>query len=86
MTTNIITTFLNKTQKGSIIRVKLEDIYTIPELASAFHIDVAVKDRIKEDMTINGFSKAHPIHIFRWEENGYSAMVTQGIQLPRNWS
>lgn len=68
MTTNIITTFLNKTRKGSIIRVKLEDIYTIPELASAFHIDVAVKDRIKEDMATNGFNKAHPIHIFRWEE------------------
>lgn len=68
MTTDIITIFLNKTQKNSIIRVKLNDITTIPELASAFHMDVTVKDRIKEDMATNGFNKAHPIHIFRWEE------------------
>lgn len=68
MTTNIITTFLNKTQKGSILKIKLEEITTLPELASVFKIDSTVKDRIKEDMATNGFNKAHPIHIFRWEE------------------
>ena len=46
----------------------MSDITVIDELKHAFHIDVAVKDRIKEDMTVNVFSKAHPIHIFRWEE------------------
>ena len=68
MTTNIITTFLNKTQQGSILKIKLEEITTLPELASEFNMDVTVKDRIKEDMATNGFNKAHPIHIFRWEE------------------
>ena len=54
--------------KDKIIKVTVSDITVIDELKNAFHIDVAVKDRIKEDMSINGFSKAHPIHIFRWEE------------------
>ena len=52
---------------GKIIRIRLNEITTIPELEKAFHMDSAVKDRIKEDMQINGFSKAKPIHIFWWE-------------------
>ena len=54
---------------GKIIRIRLNEIKTIPELEKAFHMDPAVKDRIKEDMQINGFSKAKPIHIFWWEDH-----------------
>lgn len=53
--------------KNKIIKIKLSDITTLPELANAFHIDDGVKNRIKEDMNSNGFSKSHPIHIFKWK-------------------
>lgn len=67
MKENLLSIFGNR-NKDKIIKVTVSDITVIDELKNAFHIDVAVKDRIKEDMSINGFSKAHPIHIFRWEE------------------
>lgn len=67
MKENLLSIFGNR-NKDKIIKVTVSDITVIDELKHAFHIDVAVKDRIKEDMATNGFSKAHPIHIFRWEE------------------
>lgn len=67
MKSNIINSFLGKTQEGKIIKIKLESITILPELASTFKIKTDVKERIKSDMTINGFSKAHPVHIFNWK-------------------
>lgn len=67
MKENLLSIFGNR-NKDKIIKVTVSDVTVLDELKNAFHIDVAVKDRIKEDMSINGFSKAHPIHIFRWQE------------------
>lgn len=92
MTNNIITSFFNKTQGGKIIKIKLEEITTLPELASAFKIDSTVKDRIKADMVANGFSKAHPIHIFKWEEkwvlcDGHTRFTAaKELQLKHVWA
>lgn len=65
---NTLLSFLDKNQEGKIIKINLDEITMLPELKDAFHIDAEVKDRIKSDMVANGFSKGHPIHIFRWEE------------------
>lgn len=65
---NTLLSFLDKNQEGKIIKINLDEITMHPELKDAFHIDAEVKDRIKSDMAANGFSKGHPIHIFRWEE------------------
>ena len=59
--------FNRQNKDGKIIKIKLYEITTIPELEKAFNMDSAVKDRIKEDMSINGYSKAKPIHIFSWD-------------------
>lgn len=67
MKENLLSIFGNR-NKDKIIKVAVSDIIVIDELKNAFHMDITIKDRIKEDMSINGFSKAHPIHIFRWEE------------------
>lgn len=65
--TNILS-FLDKNQEGKIIKINLDEITMLPELKDAFHMDIEVKERIKSDMSANGFNKGHPIHIFRWEE------------------
>lgn len=67
MKENTILKLLDKTKEGKIIKIKLEEITMLPELQNAFHMDSAVKDRITADMALNGFSRAHPIHIFMWE-------------------
>ena len=56
-----------KNKENKIIKIALEEITMLPELQNAFHMDTDVKDRIKADIAENGFSKAHPIHIFHWE-------------------
>ncbi|MBQ8013869.1 MAG: ParB N-terminal domain-containing protein [Treponema sp.] len=68
MKQNAIFNLLDKNKEGKIIKIKLEEITMLPELQNAFHMDAEVKDRIKADIAQNGFSKAHPIHIFRWED------------------
>ena len=60
--------FNRQNKDGKIIKIRIDEITTIPELEKAFNMDSAVKDRIKEDMSINGYSKAKPIHIFWWDE------------------
>ena len=60
-------TLLDKNKEGKIIKIKPEEIAMLPELQNAFHMDAEVKDRITADMALNGFSKAHPIHIFMWK-------------------
>lgn len=57
----------NFVHDGQIIKIQLNEITTIPELENVFSMDSEVKNRIKQDMVINGFSKAKPIHIFWWE-------------------
>lgn len=68
MKQNIITNLFEKNIEGKIIKINLEEITLLPELKNAFRMDEDVKNRIKADMAANGFSKAHPIHIFRWGE------------------
>ena len=67
MKENTIIKLLDRNKEGKIIKVKLEEITMLPELQNAFHMDAEVKGRITADMALNGFSKAHPIHIFMWE-------------------
>lgn len=67
MTHNTLFGLLDKNKEGNIIKIKTDEITMLPELQNAFHMDKEVKDRITADMEINGFSKAHPIHIFMWE-------------------
>ena len=69
MKQNAIFNLLNKNKEGKIIKIRVEEITMLPELQNAFRMDAEVKDRIKVDIKENGFSKAHPIHIFRWENN-----------------
>ncbi|MBR4321793.1 ParB/RepB/Spo0J family partition protein [Treponema sp.] len=66
--TNILA-FLDKDREGKIIKINLDEITMQSELKNAFHMNIDVKDRIKADIAENGFSKAHPIHIFKWKEN-----------------
>lgn len=66
--TNILA-FLDKDREGKIIKINLDEITMQSELKKAFCMDEAVKDRIKTDMSENGFNKGHPIHIFKWKEN-----------------
>lgn len=68
MKQNIISNLFEKNIEGKIIKINLDEITLLPELKNAFKMDEDVKNRIKLDMHINGFNKAHPIHIFRWEE------------------
>ena len=68
MKQNIISNLFDKNIEGKIIKINLEEISLLPELKNAFKMDEDVKNRIKLDMHINGFNKAHPIHIFRWED------------------
>lgn len=68
MKSNKITNFFDKNKDGKIIRIKTDEITTLPELENAFHMDSDVKERIKADMAENGFNKAHAIHIFQWNE------------------
>ena len=67
MKTNKLLNLLGKNTEGKIIKINLEEITTLPELKSAFKINVEVKDRIKADIAENGFNKAHAIHIFMRE-------------------
>lgn len=55
-------------KNGQITKFQINQIKTIPELEKVFNMDSDVKNRIKEDMKINGFSKAKPIHVFWWKE------------------
>jgi len=67
MKTNKLFNLLGKNVEGKIIKINLEEITTLPELKSAFKMNVDVKDRIKVDISDNGFNKAHAVHIFLWE-------------------
>lgn len=67
MKTNKLFNLLGKNAEGKIIKINLEEITTLPELKSAFKMNVDVKDRIKVDISENGFNKAHAVHIFLWE-------------------
>ena len=68
MKTNKLLNILDKKKEGKIIKINMEEITTLPELKSAFKMNEEVKDRIKADMSENGFNKAHAIHIFMWKE------------------
>ena len=61
-----LTLKLDSVRDNKIIKMKLDDIATISEMENVFHMNYEVKDRIKTDMATNGFNKAHPIHIFKW--------------------
>lgn len=63
--TNLLS-FLDKNKDGKIVKIKIDEITTLPELENAFHMDEDVKNRIKNDIAENGFNKAHAIHIFQW--------------------
>ena len=67
MEKKLIMRFFDKNKEGKIIKIALEEIKLLPELQNAFHMDTDVKERIKTDMAENGFNKAHPIHLFKWE-------------------
>lgn len=67
MKTNKLFNLLGKNAEGKIIKINLEEITTLPELKSAFKMNADVKDRIKVDISENGFNKAHAVHIFLWE-------------------
>ncbi len=71
----IIYNFFKNYKEGDIIKINPSEIHKIPELQNVFRIDVEVKERIKDDMSINGFSKAHPVHVFKWETDGKEVLV-----------
>ena len=71
----IIYNFFKNYKEGDIIKINPAEIKKIPELQNVFRIDLDVKDRIKDDMSINGFSKAHPVHVFKWEIDGKEVLV-----------
>ena len=71
----IIYNFFKNYKEGDIIKINPAEIIKIPELQNVFRIDLDVKDRIKDDMSINGFSKAHPVHVFKWEIDGKEVLV-----------
>ena len=71
----IIYNFFKNYKEGDIIKINPAEIKKIPELQNVFRIDLDVKDRIKDDMSINGFSKAHPVHVFKWEIGGKEVLV-----------
>lgn len=54
--------------ENKIIKIPLNKVNLIPELKNAFEMSEEVKNRIKDDIEKNGFSKAKPIHIFWWDE------------------
>ena len=67
--------FFKKYKEGAIIKINPAEIQKIPELQSIFRIDCEVKNRIKDDMVVNGFSKAHPVHVFKWVIDGKEVLV-----------
>ena len=71
----IIYNFFKNYKEGDIIKINPAEIQKIPELQNVFRIDLDVKDRIKDDMAVNGFSKAHPVHVFKWEIDGKEVLV-----------
>lgn len=72
---SILINFFKNYKEGDIIKINPAEIKKIPELQNVFRIDLDVKDRIKDDMSINGFSKAHPVHVFKWEIDGKEVLV-----------
>ncbi len=70
-----IPSFFKNYKEGDIIKINPAEIQKIPELQNVFRIDLDVKDRIKDDMRINGFSKAHPVHVFKWVIDGKEVFV-----------
>lgn len=56
-----------------IIKVKTSSILKEEELVKKFKMDAETKNRIKDDMRLNGFSKAHPIHV--WLHEGKLILV-----------
>ena len=71
----IIYNFFKNYKEGDIIKINPAEIQKIPELQNVFRIDLDVKDRIKDDMSVNGFSKAHPVHVFKWVIDGKEVLV-----------
>lgn len=67
--------FFKNYKEGDIIKINPAEIKKIPELKDVFKIDSDVKERIKDDMRLNGFSKAHPVHVFKWIIDGKEAFV-----------
>lgn len=60
--------FFEKITANKIIKIRLDELNFHPELEQAFHIDEEVKKRIEDDVRANGNNtKAHPIHIFKYE-------------------
>ena len=75
----IIYNFFKNYKEGDIIKINPAEIKKIPELQNVFRIDLDVKDRIKDDMAVNGFSKAHPVHVFKWVIAGQSFYLMRGL-------
>ena len=64
--------FFEKITENKIIKIRLDELNFHPELEQAFHIDEEVKKRIEDDVRANGNNtKAHPIHIFKYEGKWY---------------
>ena len=71
----IIYNFFKNYKEGDIIKINPAEIQKIPELQNVFRIDLDVKNRVKDDMAVNGFSKGHPVHVFKWEIDGKEVLV-----------
>ena len=67
--------FFKNYKEGDIIKINPAEIVKIPELQNVFRMDLDVKNRVKDDMSINGFSKAHPVHVFKWVIDGKEVLV-----------
>jgi hypothetical protein len=80
MKTNKLFNLLGKNAEGKIIKINLEEITTLPELKSAFKMNVDVKDRIKVDISDNGLTKLMQFIFFCGKENGFYVMGTHVTQ------
>ncbi len=58
-----------------IKKLKISDIHLQEELVNKFKMDEETKNRIKDDMQLNGFSKAHPLHV--WQSEGKFILVDE---------
>lgn len=68
MKQNKIKNFLVSSMTGKIIKLPVSEIHKLPDLEQVFKMDPEVRDRIRDDIKKNGFSKAHPVHVFFWQE------------------
>ena len=64
--------FFGKITENKIIKIRLDELNFHPELEQAFKINEDVKNRIADDIRVNGNNtKAHPIHIFKMDGKWY---------------